>query len=390
MLPFRRALAERDVRLLVAARLISQLGNQAAVTVTGLAVLDIGGGVAGIGVVLAAGALAMAAFLLVGGVLADHVPRRRAMVAADLVRFAAQGLTALLLLTGTAEVWHLALAQSVAGVAAGVYLPAVTAIGAEVSSAQHRKEANALRGLVNALSAVVGPAIGGLLVVAVGPGAALAVDAVTFLASAGLVAAMRSGSAASGGRPGLLVGWSEFRSRRWLWSVTVLAGACGLVVFAPITVLGPVVLGATWPAVLTAQGVGAFIGGVLVTWPRPRRPLVWVVFGALLLLPLPLLVAAAAPLPLVLAGAFVWGVEQSAHWTLWQTALQDGVPGDVLARVSSFDWLVFTAAGPLGYLLAPLGVAAIGAAGTLVVGSVLVSIVVLLVRAGLPRDPCAR
>ncbi len=393
-------MAEREFRLLITARLVSQLGNQAATTVTGLAVLTFGDAT-DVGLVLAAESLALAAFLVVGGVLGDRHPRRRLMMAADLVRFASQGLTAALVVFGCARLWQVVALQVVSGAAAGVYLPAVTAIGAEASSAEYRGAANALRSLVNAVTAILGPALGGLLAVAVGPGQALVVDAGTFAVSAAVVSALRVGRRPGGDRQHVVAqvraGWREFRSRRWLWTVTTLAALCGMLVFAPLMVLGPVIALSTpggagaWASVLSALGVGAVAGGILITRRTPRRPLVWVVSGALLLLPLPLLLAVGAPLPALWCGALAMGVEQSAYWTLWQTTLQQRIPTDLLSRVSSFDWLGYYAVGPLGYLLTPLGVSAFGVTATLLGGVVVVSTVVCAllllpeVRADQPR-----
>jgi MFS family permease len=65
------------------------------------AVLDLTGKAADLGFVLAAGSLPMIAFLVVGGVFADRLPRRTVMVGADLVRFGSQATCALLLIRGT-------------------------------------------------------------------------------------------------------------------------------------------------------------------------------------------------------------------------------------------------------------------------------------------------
>ncbi|GAA3035523.1 MFS transporter [Actinokineospora globicatena] len=374
----REVLAEQEFRLLIVARLVSQLGNQAAVAVMAFAVLGIGGDAADIGLVLGAESFALALALVVGGVVGDRVSRRLVMVGADLVRCGSQGGCAALLITGQAQVWHLVVLQVISGIAAGVYLPAVTAIGAEASTPENRKDANAVRSLVIAVSTIAGPAIGGLLTVWVGPGPALAVDALSFLVSASLVLALRIGHApAPTGRRVLAQardGWREFTARRWLWSVTVLAAFCGMAVFAPVMVLGPVILGnpAAWVTVLTALGIGALVGGVALTRVRPRRYLRWVVSGALLLLPLPVLLALHAPLPALVVGAFVLGVEQSAHWTLWQTTLQHRVPSDMLARVSSYDWLGYYGFGPLGYLLAPAAAIRVGNTPTLIAGAAIV------------------
>lgn len=95
-IPYRAALRYREFRYLISGRFISQLGNQASVPVLGFAVLEIGGGAVDIGVVLGAEAAAVAVFLVVGGVVTDMWPRRKIMIAADLIRLGSQGLTATL------------------------------------------------------------------------------------------------------------------------------------------------------------------------------------------------------------------------------------------------------------------------------------------------------
>ncbi|MFL6142825.1 MAG: MFS transporter [Labedaea sp.] len=381
-LPFGTVLAEREFRLLISARLISQLGNQASIAVIGFAVLGIGGGAGAIGAVLGASSVSLAVFLIVGGVLGDRWSRRMIMVVADLVRFGSQGLTAVLLVTGHALVWHLVVLQVVAGAASAFYVPAVTAIGVEATASEHRKEANSLRSLVIAVSTIAGPAIGGLFAVLLGPGQALAIDAVSFLVSAMFLTRMKIGAkpVSSGQRiiEQAKAGWSEFRSRTWLWSVTTLASFCSMLVLAPVMVLGPIIaqrdLGGVgaWAMVLSGLGVGAVVGGIAVNWVHPQRQLVWVVAGALLLLPVAVLLGAGVPLWVLVCGAFLMGVEQSAYWTLWQTTLQQRVPADVLGRVSSYDWLGYHALGPLGYLLAPIIAAHFGPSAALFGGAAVV------------------
>ena len=70
-----------------------------------------------LGLVLAAGGIPFALFALAGGVWADRVGRRRVMLASDIVRAVSQAATAVLLLTGTAEVWMLAVLAVVYGTA---------------------------------------------------------------------------------------------------------------------------------------------------------------------------------------------------------------------------------------------------------------------------------
>src|SRR5690242_21357974 len=92
------------------------------------AVIELGGSASEIGIVLAVRLLPMVATLLIGGVVADRVSRRAVMVVADVVRFGTQGAIALLLITGTAEVWMIAVLSGLTGAATGFFNPASTGL----------------------------------------------------------------------------------------------------------------------------------------------------------------------------------------------------------------------------------------------------------------------
>ena len=87
------------------------------------AVLDLTGSASDLGLVLAAKTVPMVAFLLIGGVFADRLPRRAVMLSADVVRLLSQGAMAGLLVTGHARIWELAALQAVHGVGHGVLQP---------------------------------------------------------------------------------------------------------------------------------------------------------------------------------------------------------------------------------------------------------------------------
>lgn len=63
-LPYRDVLAQREFRLFIGSRTVSQLGNYASITVIAFAVLSTGAGAGGVGLVLGAEALAMTVLLL--------------------------------------------------------------------------------------------------------------------------------------------------------------------------------------------------------------------------------------------------------------------------------------------------------------------------------------
>ncbi len=388
-LPYREVLAHREFRLFIGARTISQLGNFASVTVLAFAVLSIGAGAGGVGLVLGAESLAMTVLLLLGGVLGDRMPRRRLLVHADLFRFITQGLTAALLLAGAARLWQLVILQLLSGAAAGINIPSINAIGQDTVPAPLRKDCNAAQSLVAAVSSVAGPGLGALMTAVWSPGAALAADAISFLVSAGLLSLLRVGGerpeAAENVRTNLRRGWREFRRRRWLWSVTVLAGLAVLLEYAPVMALGPVVarqwLGgvSAWAAILAAMGTGGIAGGAVVAWMHPRKPLAWVVWGSLLWLPVLPLLAFHTPVWSIAAAAALMGFDNALYWTFWETTVQQRVPREVLARVKSFDALGTWGTSPAAYLLIGPAVALLGVSGTLLTGAAILTAVTVAV-----------
>src|SRR3954467_7929861 len=98
------ALRQRDFRLLFAGQGLSLLGSGMVPVALSFAVLDATGSVADLGFVLACRTIALAAFLLPAGVVADRFPRRRVLIASDAVRMCSQGLLAALVIAGTAEI----------------------------------------------------------------------------------------------------------------------------------------------------------------------------------------------------------------------------------------------------------------------------------------------
>jgi predicted MFS family arabinose efflux permease len=369
-------LAVRDFRLLFLAQTVSLLGNAAAPVALAFAVLDdLDGSASDLGIVLAAAWVPQIALTLFGGVWADRLPRHLVMVASDLMMFAAQATAAALLLTGTAEIWHLIALQFVRGGSSAFFFPASTGLVPLLVRAAMLQQANALLLLAQSSTAIVGAACTGLIVAAAGPGWAVAFDAGTFLASAALLAHIRI---AGGGRvPGshvlheLREGWDEFRSRTWLWTL-VLGFALGSIAFhGGFVALGPVVadneLGgaAAWGYILAGAGLGLFAAGVFALRFKPERLLlVGSIFALLSALPLAALALAAPTLVIVTAAAAAgFGVEFAN--VLWYTSLHQHIPEDRLSRVASYDDFGSFLTAPLGLAIAGPVSEAVGISATL-------------------------
>lgn len=340
-------LREREFRLLFLGRVVSFAGSAMAPVALAFAVLELNGSATELGLVLAVAILPQVFFLLVGGVIADRFPRHLVMVGSNLVAGAAQAVAAYLLLTGTAEIWHLAVIALVRAVASSFFYPAMQGIVPQTVPTDQLQPANALLRLALNATNIGGAALGGILVATAGPGWAIAFDALTYLAAAAILLPMHVRAPERDVEASFLRelgdGWREFRSRQWIW-VVVLGFAFANAAWASgLNVLGPVVakdsLGgaSVWGLVLAATGVGLVLGGLVALRLRPRRPLLVGVSAITLIFPPLVLLAIEAPWPMIAATALVSGVGIELFAVFWDTALQAHVPNEVLSRVSAWD-----------------------------------------------------
>jgi predicted MFS family arabinose efflux permease len=372
-------LGDPAFRRTFAAEAISLLGSgvaRVAIVFAALAVSD----AAGVGVALAARQVPLVALLLGGGILADRRAPRTLMIAADAVRAASQATAAVLLVTGAARLWHLIALQVVFGTAEAFSLPAQMGLIADVVATTSLQAANSLRAFARSAADVAGPALAGVLVVAVGPGWGPAVDAASFAAAALLLSTVRvvprPAAAASRVLADLRSGWRAFRASDWLWGGVATMSVCnGL--FGVYAVLGPVVAAqdrggaATWAAVVTAFGAGSVAGGIVLVRVRPRRP------GVLLAASMvgaggpALTLATGAPLPVILACSALAGAGLIGFNATWESTVQREVPRAMLSRVAAYDMFGAFALAPVGVALGGFLAAPLGAANALLVTGVL-------------------
>jgi hypothetical protein len=384
------ALRERQFRLLFTGQIVSLFGDAVTGVALAFAVLDLTNSATDLGYVFAAKTIPLVAFLLIGGVFADRLPRRAVMLVADVVRFGAQGTVALLVLTHTAHIWEIVVLQAVSGTASAFFNPASTGLTPLTVSAERLQQANALRGLSMASTGIIGSAASGALVAGVGAGWALAIDAATFLVSAYYLAQLQLPAhvklAAQSFLGDLREGWHEFASRTWVW-VIVVAASIGNMMTSVFVVLGALVakesLGGpgAWATILAALGVGSLVGGFVSLRVHVRHPLF---LGSSLLgfLALPTaLLALQAPVLVIAAGALLAGGGNMVFNALWETALQQHVPPAALSRVSAYDWFGSMAFAPIGLVVAGPAAAAFGVSATLWVTAIGIVAMALLVVA---------
>ena len=392
--PVRTAvLRQRDFALLFAGQGVSVLGDRLVMVAMPFAVLSLpGAGLGDVGLVLGASALALALFVLVGGVWGDRFPRRTTMISSDVVRGLAQAVSAALLLTDTATVGRLMVLQAVYGAAEAFFRPAALGMVPQVVEHHQVQPANALLSLTANVGMVAGPAAAGLLVAFAGPGMAIAVDAGTFFVSAVALVFLRPRPVPEVTQEGFLQqlrgGWFEVRSRTWVWSVILSFTAYHALVLPALFILGPAYAeesrggAAAWGVISAGFGAGAVLGSLLALRWKPSRPGV-VIAGALCLGATQCAIVV-SPLPTLTVALLeaLTGLGVATCFTVWETALQQRIPAHAQSRVSSFDYLGSLTLMPLGYLLVGPVVEQLGTRPTAALCTVVSLAVCLVVAAG--------
>lgn len=357
-----RAFHSSSFRYLFFGRLLTVLGNGIAPIALAFAVLDIGGSATDLGLVVAARSLFNVIFLLLGGVLADRYSRSLVLVSSSLVAALAQGIVAWLVLDGSATIMLLAVLGALNGAAAGIALPASSAMVPQTVPIRSLREANAFIQLGVYGGTVIGASLGGMLTSTIGPGWGLAIDALGFAASAPLYLLIRIGAiAAHDAQSNILQdlrdGWKEFIARTWVWSIVAQFTIVNAAFTGVVMVLGPIVADETfgrtgWGLAVAAQSIGLIVGSLIALRWRPRRDLfigvMLVIFCALPMLVLGLYPATA----LLMAGFFLAGVSFGLFGVVWAQSLQTHIPPEKLARVYAYDAMGSFVAIPVGEIAA--------------------------------------
>lgn len=362
-------LASSNFRFYFASRSINLAGNAMASVALAFAVLHVtDDDPAALGIVLAAHTIPMVALLLAGGVIADRFPRTLVLQVSNLTSAATQGLIAALVLTDTATLGLLVVLSIGHGVASAAGQPAMAGIMPSLVPREQLQQANALMSLIRSGLVILGPTVAALLVVTVGPGWAIAVDAATWLASAALLGFVdlppraRATDAPSTWTE-LREGWTFFRNTQWLWAVVIGFGVLNAIHSGAWTALGPLRAKETfgeqgWGLILSAEAVGLLAMTVVMLRVPLRRPLLWGMLG-ISLLGVPMILLGAHPTVTVLVvAAFIAGAGTEVFGMGWNLAMQENVPDEMLSRVYSYDMLGSYVAMPIGQLaIGPLALA---------------------------------
>jgi MFS family permease len=324
---------------------------------------------------------------LPAGALADVVDRRRMLLVTQAWMLAAATALAALAFAGAITPPGLLGLSFALGIGAAMNAPAWQAITPELVPRAELPAAVALGGISINVARAVGPALGGALVAAGGPGAVFLLNACSFLGVLLAIALWRRERPAATLPPervfgAVRAGARYVRHATALHAVLVRSAvfvlpASAVWALLPLVARRSLGLDATgYGIVLGGLGAGAITGALVLPPLRSRVPLERLLGAATLLFAatsggLALVPSLPPALGLTFAGGFAWMVMMSSV----SIAAQEGVPAWVRARALAVCLLVIQGSLAAGALVwgvvathTSLATALLAAAGTLVLG----------------------
>ena len=378
----RAALRYPDFRSLLAALAVSQVGDWLYNLALVVLVYDRTHSPLWAGVTTAARVVPVVVLGPLGGVLADRFDRRRLMIACDLARM---GLM-IALAAVTAARLPIALAPVIAAAAtaaAAPYLPSVAAVTPRVVEDADLPGANAARSAVAGLGIIIGPALGGVLLLIGSPAIAFALNALTFGLSALAVLAVRARDAFLPRRAAALR--AHPAALRLVGADIMCSVLYGTQTVLLLVVSRQIGLGAQgYGYLFAAIGVGGLAGTALAGRASRSTRSRSVLAAALIAAGLPTLLLAVTRWPaaaIVLTG--LTGLGALLVEILTETNLQRTLDEDVFGRAYGLALPASLAGIVAGSLIAPVLAALLGGSGALVaVGGAVLAYALLVLRGG--------
>jgi MFS family permease len=327
-------------------------------------VLDAGGSVTTLGLIMGARVISGVLLSPVGGVVADRFPRKTVLISADGFR-AAIGSIPIFFQTSHDSLWILGLIVVLMGISDGFGAPASQAIIPSILPDHLLPAGNVLRGIAFRSAQIAGPGVAGVIVVSLGTHATYITTSIFFLAGALLLLRIDEGPISEREsdpnrfihdlQEGMRVVWYY----KWIAAMIIMASVQLMLVIGVETVLLPVITkrqfgdASVFAASAALFSVGGAISAILFMKLKLKNPgIVCVVVWGLFILA-PLVLAFPSSAPLILFAYTIAGFSVGPWEAFWSTQVQREVPAEYQGRVFSLDYM-----GTMG--LMPLGMALVG------------------------------
>lgn len=355
----RAVLKVPDFRYLVAANLVVFFAFEARTVAQSWLALELTDSQAWVGIVAGAPAFATVAFSLVGGAASDSFAKRNILLVVRLALAVVAFSVGYLVASGAISVWHLVGFAMVQGAILAFGMPASMTIAYDIVGKERLFSAMSVNQAVANLGAVVGPAVGGVLLGIIGIGPVYYVIGGLYLVSFVLMLRVRtrghtSRDARSAG--GISEGLRYALRSRLVGSLLILNALSiflGVIIpLIPVYARDVLQVGERgYGVMLGAFGIGTVLSAVAITMLSGIRRKSWLILLAVMIFTSTMVAFAfSRSFPLSIAILFLMGTGVPIYVTTVNTLLQTSVPDRLRGRIMGLNMIVFQLFG-VGMLL---------------------------------------
>jgi MFS family permease len=321
-------------------------------------VLEITGSGAAVGAITAVQFLPILLLAPTGGLLADRLEKRKVLYVTQTLAASIALTLGLLVLTGVVELWMVFALALALGIVGSVDNPTRNSFVMEMVGRSKLANAVALNSVLVNSARVIGPAIGGLLIVTVGIGWCFVINAVSYFVFIAAIAVMR-GDDIDRPEPETRQRGQLRETLRYvanhpvLRTTLVMSAVIGLFAYefeVVLPLLARFTFGGdadTFGTMFAAMGIGAIMGGLFVATRGRTSPRA--ILAAASAMGVSMGVTALAPNIWVAYAALIMvGVSSSAFLTLSNSVLQLESTPQARGRVVGMRAMAILGARPLG------------------------------------------
>ena len=363
------ALRHRNYRLFFFGQMISLIGTWMQTTAQAWLVLELTHSAWLLGLVGALQFLPVMVLSLFGGVLADRLPKRTALLFTQSFALVQATVMWILVATGTVQIWHIMILAALLGLTNSLDMPTRQAFVVEMVGREDLPNGVALNSSIFNMARVLGPGLGGLMIAWLGVAPLFLLNAISFIAVIiGLfmidqkqLFALPTGRS-EGARPSTFQSLREGLSYVWhvpsVLLVIVLIGVISLFginfnVMLPLFATTVLHSGAAgFGFISSAFGLGSLFSALWIAWTNHKPSIRYMLVAALVfcVLEVSFALSQAYVLSLVLIASV--GFAQIALSATANTTLQTVAPNHLRGRVMSVYMMVFAGSVPLGNIFA--------------------------------------
>lgn len=301
-------------------------------------------------------------FTLFGGVIADKYPRRNILIATQTFSALPAVVIGVLIQLNLVNIWHIAVASFILGVATAFDMPARQAFVTEIVYQDMITSAIAMQSISFNIARIVGPMLAGFVVTHLNFHMCFYLNALSFVPLIIILLSIKLDFVVSSShisfKESLKEGLQFIVKSRQILYIICSVGIFTLFGLSFMTIL-PIIAGEILKAeakgfsmIVSSVGAGSLLSGIFIALKRDIKQKLNHIFGASILFPVGLLgIAFSNNIHLTMFFAFLLGVAFVNFFTVSNSFIQNQTEQKLRGRVMSFFGFVFLGFTPIGNLL---------------------------------------